>query len=255
MRLLLILYIFLISKGLRSENYIETIKFNTNKKNLPILEQPYERCQVYGASNLTDAELLACIFRTGTNSKSSVDLAKEVLSLKEQFQGLIGLSHVTLDELVKIKGIGKVKAIQILCVVELAKRMSRATQTEGVFFTTPSDIAKFYMQELRNLEYEQVILVLLNNKNKVIKEIKLSKGTVNASLVSPREVFIYALRYEAVKVALIHNHPSGNPKPSQADIMITRKVRDTGKLVGIELIDHIIIGDNIFTSLRESGIM
>ena len=228
---------------------------NSRIKDLPISERPYERCERFGAKYLTDAELIAVIIKTGTRSRRAIDLAYELLQCKEQFPGLIGLSHISLNELMKIKGIGKVKAIQILCVVELANRMSKTTRDKGVFFVTPNDIAKFYMQELRNLNYEQVILVLLNGKNKVIKEIKLSKGTVNASLITPREVFIYALKYEAVNIALIHNHPSGNPKPSNSDIMVTKKVKETGKLIGIELIDHIIIGDNIFTSLRESGLM
>ena len=182
-------------------------------------------------------------------------MANEILGIKDQYPGLIGLDHLTMNDLMKIKGIGKVKAMQIMCVAELSKRMARATQDEGVFFVKPKDIARYYMQELRNLDYEKVVLVLLNSKNKVVKEIELSKGTVNASLISPREVFIYALMYDAVNIALIHNHPSGNPEPSSADILVTNRVRDTGKLIGIELIDHIIIGDNKYTSLRESGMM
>jgi DNA repair protein RadC len=240
-------------KKMESGSIIEKEYINKRIKDLPISERPYERCEKYGAKSLTDAELLAVVMKTGTKSKRAVDLAHEILELKEQFKGLTTLSHVTFDELMKIKGIGKVKAIQILCVVELASRMAKTSQDKGVFFVKPSDIAQFYMQDMRNLEYEQVILVLLNSKNKVIKEIKLSKGTVNASLITPREVFIYALKYGAVNIALIHNHPSGNPEPSNSDIIVTKKVSDTGKLIGIELIDHIIIGDNIFTSMRESG--
>jgi DNA repair protein RadC len=222
---------------------------------LPISERPYDRCERFGAKYLTDAELIAIILKNGTKSKQAVDLANEILGIKEQYPGLISLDHITINDLMKIKGIGKVKAMQIMCVVELSKRMAKATQDEGVFFVKPKDIAMYYMQDLRNLDYEKVVLVLLNSKNKVIKEIELSKGTVNASLISPREVFIYALRYDAVNIALIHNHPSGNPEPSSADILVTNRVRDTGKLIGIELIDHIIIGDNKFTSLRESGMM
>lgn len=222
---------------------------------MPISERPYDRCERFGAKYLTDAELIAIILKNGTKSKQAVDLANEILGIKEQYPGLISLDHITMNDLMKIKGIGKVKAMQIMCVVELSKGMAKATQDEGVFFVKPKDIAMYYMQDLRNLDYEKVVLVLLNSKNKVIKEIELSKGTVNASLISPREVFIYALRYDAVNIALIHNHPSGNPEPSSADILVTNRVRDTGKLIGIELIDHIIIGDNKFTSLRESGMM
>ena len=238
----------------QERGFIET-QVNKRVKDLPISERPYERCERFGAKYLTDAELIAIILKNGTKSKQAVDLANEILGIKDQYPGLISLNHVTISELMKIKGIGKVKAMQIMCVVELAKRMARATQDEGVFFLKPKDMALYYMQDLRNLDYEKVMLVLLNSKNKVIKEIELSKGTVNASLISPREIFIYALKYDAVNIALIHNHPSGNPKPSSADILVTNRVKDTGKLIGIELIDHIIIGDNKFTSLKESGMM
>ena len=163
--------------------------------------------------------------------------------------------NVTLNELMRIKGIGRVKAIQILCVVELTKRMSKVVSNKGIYFNTPQSIADYFMQEMRHLDTEQVTLVLLNSKNRLIKEIRLSKGTVNASLTTPREVFIYALKYEAVNFAMIHNHPSGDPTPSQEDIRLTSRIKESSKIVGINLIDHIIIGDNIYTSLGEMGLM
>ena len=175
--------------------------------------------------------------------------------VKDGCQGLKGLNNVTLNELMKIKGIGRVKAIQILCVVELTKRMSKAVGNKGVFFNTPDSIADYFMQEMRHLDTEQVTLVLLNLKNKLIKEIRLSKGTVNAALTTPREVFIYALKYEAVNFVIIHNHPSGDPTPSKEDIRLTNRLKECSKIVGINLIDHIIIGDNIYTSLGEMGLI
>ena len=230
-------------------NTIKTIK------EIPISERPYERCERYGAKYLSDAELLSVVIRNGTKSKTSLDLARELLMIKDSNQGLCGLTKVTMNELMKIKGIGKVKAIQILCVVELTKRLSKMTAKSGIIFKSPNSIADYFMQDMRNLDVEQIILVLLNSKNKMIKQIRLSKGTVNATLITPREVFVCALKYEAVNIVIIHNHPSGDPTPSKEDVKLTDRLVDTGRLIGINLIDHIIIGDNKFTSLRELGLM
>ena len=224
-------------------------------KQLPISERPYERCERYGAEYLTDAELLSVVIRSGTKERRSFEVAQDVLMIKDEYQGLKGLYNVTLNELMRIKGIGRVKAIQILCVVELTKRMSKVVSNKGIYFNTPQSIADYFMQEMRHLDTEQVTLVLLNSKNRLIKEIRLSKGTVNASLTTPREVFIYALKYEAVNFAMIHNHPSGDPTPSQEDIRLTSRIKESSKIVGINLIDHIIIGDNIYTSFGEMGLM
>ena len=224
-------------------------------KQLPISERPYERCERYGAEYLTDAELLSVVIRSGTKERRSFEVAQDVLMIKDEYQGLKGLYNVTLNELMRIKGIGRVKAIQILCVVELTKRMSKVVSNKGIYFNTPQSIADYFMQEMRHLDTEQVTLVLLNSKNRLIKEIRLSKGTVNASLTTPREVFIYALKYEAVNFAMIHNHPSGDPTPSKEDIRLTSRIKESSKIVGINLIDHIIIGDNIYTSLGEMGLM
>ena len=222
-------------------------------KQLPISERPYERCERYGAEYLTDAELLSVVIRSGTKERRSFEVAQDVLMIKDEYQGLKGLYNVTLNELMRIKGIGRVKAIQILCVVELTKRMSKVVSNKGIYFNTPQSIADYFMQEMRHLDTEQVTLVLLNSKNRLIKEIRLSKGTVNASLTTPREVFIYALKYEAVNFAMIHNHPSGDPTPSQEDVRLTSRIKESSKIVGINLIDHIIIGDNIYTSFGEMG--
>ena len=224
-------------------------------KQIPASERPYERCEQFGPENLTDAELLSIIIRNGTKSKKSIDLALEVLNMKDGFYGLKGLTKVTMNELMKIKGIGRVKAIQILCLVELTKRISKVTSKKGVFFNTPKSIANYFMQDMRNLDTEQVMLVLLNSKNKMIKELRLSKGTVNAALTTPREVFVCALKYEAVNIVMIHNHPSGDSTPSKEDVRLTKRLLDTGRLVGINFIDHIIIGDNEYSSLSELGLM
>ena len=162
-------------------------------------------------------------------------------------------NSIPLEELLKIKGIGKVKAIRLKCVAEICARMQTRTREATLSFEDPATVAGLYMERLRHLETEHVYLLLCDNKNHIIKEILLSKGTVNASVISPREIFIEALRYHAVHVLLIHNHPSGDPQPSYEDIQITRQILEASHLMQILLLDHIIIGDNTYISLKEKG--
>ena len=158
-----------------------------------------------------------------------------------------------MEQLLQIRGIGKVKAIQILCLSELAKRLSKAEAQSGLNFSAPETIAQYYMEDMRHRKKEALKLLLLNMKTKLIGESELSLGTINTTLVSPREVFAEALRRNAAAVILLHNHPSGDPTPSREDVLATRRVIDAGKIIGIELLDHIIIGDNCFISLRDKG--
>ena len=154
-----------------------------------------------------------------------------------------------------MKGIGKVKAIQILCLSELAKRLSKASAEDMLNFDSPESIARYYMEDLRHEKREQMKLLLLNTKTKLIDEIIISKGTVNAAVISPRELFVEALQKGAVSIILLHNHPSGDPTPSREDILITKQIRDAGELLGVNLLDHIIIGDNCYISMREKKII
>lgn len=221
---------------------------------LPAQERPYERCFQSGPEVLTDAELLAVIIRTGAKGERSLDLARKVLQLSKSCNGILGIHHSSIEELMQIKGVGKVKAVQLKCVAELAKRLSRASARERLSFQEPDSIASYYMEELRHEEQEKLLLLMLNTKGSLIRDKVMSTGTVNASLVSPREIFIEALRYNAVFVILVHNHPSGDASPSREDIHLTERVRQCGMLLGIELMDHIIIGDNEYVSFREKGI-
>lgn len=216
-------------------------------------EKPYEKCQELGPSALTDAELLAVVLRTGTEGMSSVDLARQILKLGGQEERLDSLYHMAIPELTRIRGIGKVKAIQIVCLCELAKRLSKATNTKKVLFDRAETIADYYMEEMRHLEQEEMRCVFLNSKCQLISDKVISRGTVNSSPASPREIFIEALRCRAVNLILLHNHPSGDPTPSYQDVMVTRKIREAGALIGIELQDHIIIGDQCYFSLKERG--
>lgn len=224
-------------------------------KELAKQDRPYEKCLEFGPAVLTDAELLSVIIRTGTRGEKAIDLSNKILYHSESNKGLLGIMHLSTHELMQLKGIGKVKAIQIGCVVELSKRIAKATARESLKLTSPSSVADYFMEDMRHEKREQLILLLMNGKNKLLHETILSKGTVNASLVSPREIFVEALRYQAVSVMLIHNHPSGDPTPSKEDILVTRRVKEAGNLIGISLIDHIIIGDNRYVSLKERGIL
>ena len=224
-------------------------------KELPKQQRPYEKCRQYGANKLTDQELLAIILRSGTKNCTSLELSEKIYTLHPVYQGIVGLPYLQYADLIKIKGIGPVKAVQILCIAELAKRISASKAKERLNFTAPSTIAEYYMESTRHLTKEQLILVLLDSKNRLIKDVVLSIGTINASLISPREVFLEAFRYEAVNIILVHNHPSGDATPSKQDIQVTKKIVQAGKLLGIQLVDHIILGEHQYTSLFQTGIL
>ena len=154
-----------------------------------------------------------------------------------------------------IKGVGKVKALQILAIGELSRRIAKTSISKGEMFSDPEMIARYYMEDMRHLQIEEVILIMMNSKNQIIKDEVISKGTVNSSILSPREVFLLALQYHAVHIILLHNHPSGDPTPSKEDIRMTAKIAEAGKLIGILLMDHLIIGDNKYISLKERGVL
>lgn len=215
-------------------------------------DMPYEKFLRFGAESLTESELLAIIIRTGTKDLSAQELAAKVLSLgRYPREGILGLYDVSLEELMSIKGIGPVKAVKLKCLTELSLRMSRASAKRGLVFQDPGTVARYYMEKLRHRETECVYLVCLDAKGQMIKELKLSDGSVKMSLISPREIFMAALQYKAVNVILIHNHPSGDASPSKADREITLIVKEMGEKLDIPLLDHIIIGDNRYTSFRE----
>ncbi|MCD7744356.1 MAG: DNA repair protein RadC [Lachnospiraceae bacterium] len=222
-------------------------------KSMPVEERPYEKCLEKGAESLSDAELLSVILRTGSRGESALELSRKVLALNGEKSGLLGIYHLSVADLMKVRGLGKVKAIQLKCIAELSRRISRRRFSEGVSFQDPVKVAEYYMEEMRHLEQEQLILVMLNSKGRLIKDLVLSKGTVRGSLISPREIFIEAIRNQAVSILLVHNHPSGIPDPSEEDIQLTERVRRAGNLLGIELLDHIIIGDCQAVSMREQG--
>lgn len=222
-------------------------------KELKKENRPYEKFLSKGPEALTDSELLAIIIRTGTIDKTSVELSDSILQLSCT-QNILGITHLSIHELKSIKGIGDVKAIQIKCVAELSRRIAKTNVSLSHEFISPEVIADYYMEDLRHLETEHLMLVMLNNKHMFLGDFELSKGTVNASMASPREAYINALKAGAVYIILIHNHPSGDPLPSREDILTTRRMKEAGNIIGISLIDHIIIGDNKYISLKQRGL-
>ncbi len=228
---------------------------NQTMKQLPESEKPYEKCIQQGEQTLSDAELLAVIIRTGTKGESAVSLARNLLAEFRYPEGLLGLFRASIPELCNIKGIGMVKAVQLKCIGELSKRIVKAGFGNQPVFSSPEDIANYYMEQMRHEPREHTIVLMLNSKNRLLYEKVISTGTVNSSLVSPREIFLEALRHQAVSVCLIHNHPSGDPSPSREDILITKRLKEAGEIIGIYLLDHVIIGDNSYNSMKKRGIL
>ena len=224
-------------------------------KDLPQQSRPYEKCFAHGAESLSDAELLAVLLRTGSKEVSSLGLAYRILSECGRENNLSALCRVGPDKLSKIKGVGKVKTVQILCAIELGRRLMTASRKELLSLSKPEQIAAYFMPRLKDQKQETVWILLLDGKCRLIHEEKIYEGTVKSAMISPREIFISAIEKEAVYLFLLHNHPSGDPTPSTEDLAVTRRVRESGKLLGVELLDHIIIGDQTYVSFIEQGFM
>jgi DNA repair protein RadC len=215
---------------------------------------PYEKYLRFGPEALTESELLAIILRTGTKDKSALEIAEEILNISTMPRtGLLGLYDVSLERLLKVKGLGTVKAVKIKCIAELAMRINTASAKDGVVINQPETVANYFMEKMRHKRKECVIMACLDAKCRILKEILLSSGSVNMSLISPREVFLEALRAEAVNIILVHNHPSGDPTPSSSDVECTKWIKNMGDKLDVALLDHIIIGDNCYTSFKEKG--
>ena len=226
---------------------------NRTIKQLPLSEQPEEIFSKVGPANMTDAELLAIVLRSGTKSKSVLALAEEVLSFNNG--NVLNLSRLSYDELLRIDGIGKVKAMQLKCIAELSNRIYVTTRKRTVRFDSPLSIAEYYKESMRHLNRENMLLIMLNTKLDLIAEERISVGTENEAIYSVREIYNLALRKGAVNIILLHNHPSGDATPSKADVATTHKLVEAGRIVGIKLIDHIIIGDNSFYSMSEHNMI
>ena len=213
-------------------------------------ERPRETLLKKGETYLSDSELLAILINNGTKDKSAITLAREII---ETSDGIRNLSNITVEELSKIKGIGLAKACRIISALELGRRVSVASEMQKFKISSPQDIGNVYMEELRYKKKEIFRVVLLNTKNVIIGSKDISEGSLNASIVHPREVFLEAIKKSANKMILMPNHPSGDPTPSSEDINITKRLISAGQIVGIEILDHVIIGDGSFYSFKENG--
>jgi DNA repair protein RadC len=212
--------------------------------------RPRERLISSGPESLADHELLAILLRTGTKEESVLQLAHRLL---QRFEGLRLLKDATVEEITSIKGIGTTKAIQILAAIELGRRLHRLGYHDRYVIRSPEDGAKYVMEDMRFLSQEHFVTIYLNTKNQVIHRKTIFIGSLNASIVHPREVFKEAIKRSAASIICVHNHPSGDPTPSREDIDVTKRLAECGRIIGIELLDHLIIGDQKFVSLKEKG--
>ena len=220
-------------------------------KQLPPELRPRERLLEAGPSALSDGELLGLLFGIGSREKTAVELAGEVIS---EADGLHGLYDVSVHELTQINGIGEAKACKILAAVELGRRIGRVRNPGRPMISSPADVERLLRGRIANLDRENFVVVLLNTKNEVIETSTVSVGTLGASLVHPREVFKPAVRASAASVILAHNHPSGKVEPSQEDREVTRRLGEAADILGIEVLDHVIVGDGYF-SMKEHGML
>ena len=226
---------------------------NIRVNDIPLNERPVEKLLQFGVESLSNEELLAILLRTGTKGENVIALSKRLLI---ELDGLDGLLNVSFEEASKIKGIKKVKACQIIAMMELFNRFKTLkSQKENLKISSPKDVSTLLINEMSNFKQEVFKLILLNTKNIIIGTKDVFKGTLNSSIVHPREVFKEAVQRGSANIIVCHNHPSGDPNPSKEDIDITLRLRECGNIMGIGLLDHIIIGNNKYVSLKEKGII
>ncbi|NBI29780.1 RadC family protein [Chengkuizengella marina] len=219
---------------------------------VPENDRPRERMLQYGAHVLTDSEIIAILLRTGSYDESAITLAQKLL---KKLGGLRQLVDASTEQFIEMKGIGPAKALQIQAGIELGRRLAKSKLEHYITIKSPGDAAKYIMEDLRYLKKEHFICLFLNTKNQLIAQETLSMGSLNASIVHPREVFRAAIKRSSASIICVHNHPSGDPTPSPEDIEITNRLLEAGQVIGIEVLDHLIIGDQSFISLKERGLM
>ena len=219
-------------------------------KNLPICEQPREKLEKYGVQALTNSELLAIILRTGNKNENVLELSRKILNKFD----IKNLSQASLNQIIKYDGIKKAKGCQVLSCFELARRLSSFRDNKREV-NSSEDIYSHLASKMRFLKKESFIGLYLNSRNQIIKEENISIGTLNASLLHPREVFAPAISDGAASIILVHNHPSGDPKPSDADKKMTKKIVEAGKLMNIEIFDHVIIGGDSYFSFADKNLI
>lgn len=228
------------------------MKYNIKVRDLPVNERPREKLLRYGAEYLSNAELLALILRTGTKEENVLTMCNSIIA---ESGGINGLLNLSVEEVEKIRGIGSAKAAQIIALSEIYSRIHSIKSGMDIIITCPKDVANFLMNDMKGLAREHFKLIMLDTKNKVICIKTISIGDLNSSVVHPREVFVEAIKKSCASVIVCHNHPSGDPTPSREDINVTKRLKECGTILGIEVLDHIIIGKEKYVSLKEKGIV
>lgn len=223
-------------------------------KDLPTEERPREKLLTLGAKALSNTELLAVLLHSGTKKKSAMDIAQELL-VKYKAEGLASIVNLSPQTLTSIEGLGPAKIATLLAAIELGLRLALKPSEHKITIKSPKDVVRYVMPLLRYEPIEHFAILLLDTKNQIIAFPNISTGSLNASIVHPREVFRCAINYATSSMILVHNHPSGDPTPSIEDIKVTKKLVEGSKIMDIEILDHIIIGDNKFTSLKQQGVI
>jgi DNA repair protein RadC len=228
-------------------------KFSVRKvRDWPAGERPRERLLRHGGAALSEAQLLAILLRTGGGGRGVMDLA---LALLDHFRGLRNIDNASISELISIKGVGSAKIAQIKAAFELGRRLMAESGNDRPVFSSSVSVFSSFAPRFKNMKKEIFLCLLLDAKNKIITDVKISEGTLTNSLIHPREAFKEAIKESAAAVIFIHNHPSGDPAPSRDDIAVTERLKKTGDIVGISVLDHIIIGDGSYVSLKEKGLL
>jgi DNA repair protein RadC len=230
-------------------------KYHFTLKDLPPDSRPRERLAALGAENLSTAELLAIILRTGQRGYTALEVAQLLLSREGEEGGLRYLATADIEELAQCPGMGPAKAVQVKAALELGRRLGREGRERGPGIRTPRDVYRLLHDEMRLLDREHFRTVMLTSKHQVIAQETVAVGSLSAALVHPRELFKGCIKKSAAAVILVHNHPSGDPEPSPEDINLTRRLVEAGALLGIEVLDHVIIGDGRYVSLKERGLL
>ncbi len=220
--------------------------------NLPMEDRPRERLISKGAKVLSNSELLAIILRTGSKEQSAIQLAGNLLA---NCDGIAGLSKLEVAELEQVKGIGKSKACQIIASFELAKRINNSSNSNAFSFSAPVDVYNYVVTEIGFEDREHFVVIGLNTKNQIIGKYIVSVGTLNQTLVHPREVFAWAIKHKCAAIIVAHNHPSGSVEPSDEDLRLTERIIDAGRIIGIELLDHVVVSRDAYYSLKANGNM
>jgi DNA repair protein RadC len=225
--------------------------YHTTIKQWPSGERPREKLMKQGPASLSEAELLAILLRSGSQGVTAVDLAKKLLSDHRSLRDLARMSVADLNRL----GIGRVRAASVVAAFELQRRVQASDGAERPILQAPEDVARIFSPKLRDLQHEEFWALLLTTSNRLVRERRITSGTLNSSLVHPRECFAEAITEKAASVIFVHNHPSGNPEPSQDDIAITKQLSEAGRILGIPVYDHIIIGGGQFSSFAQRGLL